>query len=330
MGAAMGQQTLILTQGDLRRLVSRTDYLRAVENGFRASAEGRAVSPSPLHIEAAAGGLHGKGALLSAGRTYLAVKVNSNFPGNAENGDLPTIQGALFLFDGENGALLAIMDSIELTIMRTAAATALAAKYLARDDVRTLAICGCGAQARAQAAALADVRAFNRAFAWDVDRARAAKFASEMTDSLGFPFTAPGSLEDATRTGDVIVTCTTAREPFLDESHVSPGAFIAAVGADSPTKSEIAPSLMASAEVFADVISQALVMGDAHHAALASADIRGELADLVSGRVAGRRNDEEIIIFDSTGTAIEDVASAAVAYERALGSDVQSVELADA
>ena len=326
----MGQQTLVLTQGDLRRLVSRADYLRAVEDGFRASAEGRAHSPPPLHIEAPEGGLHGKGALLAAERTYLAVKVNSNFPGNAEGGELPTIQGALFLFDGGNGALLAIMDSIELTIMRTAAATALAARYLARSDARTLTICGCGAQARAQATAVADVRAFDRGFAWDVDRARAEKLAFEMTDSLGFRFAVADSLGDAARASDVIVTCTTARKPFLDESLVSPGAFIAAVGADSPTKNEITPSLMVAAEVFADVTSQALVMGDAHHAAFAPSDIRGELADLVSGRVAGRRNDEQIIVFDSTGTAIEDVASAAVAYERALGSDALSVELAEA
>jgi ornithine cyclodeaminase/alanine dehydrogenase-like protein (mu-crystallin family) len=134
----MGQTTLVLTQADLRRLVSRADYLRAVEEGFRASAEGRAASPAPLHIEAEAGGLHAKGARLEAERSYLAVKVNSNFPENARNGDLPTIQGALLLFDGANGALLAIMDSIELTITRTAAATALAAQYLAREDAQTL------------------------------------------------------------------------------------------------------------------------------------------------------------------------------------------------
>ena len=141
----MSQPTLILTQSDLRLLVTRADYLQAVEVGFKARAEGRASSPAPLHVEADSGGLHGKAALLQADRTYLAVKANSNFPDNARNGDLPTIQGALLLFDGANGALLAIMDSIELTIMRTAAATALAARFLAREDARTLMICGCGA-----------------------------------------------------------------------------------------------------------------------------------------------------------------------------------------
>lgn len=326
----MGQPTLILTQSDLKRLVSRADYLQAVEEGFRASAEGRASSPAPLHIEADTGGLHGKAALLQAERTYLVVKVNSNFPDNARNGELPTIQGALLLFDGTNGALLAIMDSIELTIMRTAAATALAARFLAREDARTLMICGCGAQARAQAAAVADVRRFENGFALDADPGRARAFAADMTRDLGFPFEGTHTLGVAAQASDVIITCTTAREPFLDETHVKPGAFVAAVGADSPSKCEIAPALMAKASVFADVTSQALTMGDSLHAALSPGDILGDLEDLVSGRLIGRSSNDEIIVFDSTGTAIEDVASAAVAYERALGSDVASIKLADA
>lgn len=324
----MGQPTLILTQSDLKRLASRADYLQAVEEGFRASAEGRAPSPAPLHIEADTGGLHGKAALLQAERTYLAVKVNSNFPDNAQKGELPTIQGALLLFDGTNGALLAIMDSIELTIMRTAAATALATRFLAREDVRTLLTCGCGAQARAQAAAVADVRSFEKGFAWDADAGRARAFAADMTRELSFPFEVAHSLGVAAQASDVIITCTTAREPFLDEAHVKPGAFVAAVGADSPSKCEIAPALMAKASVFADVTSQVLAMGDSLHAALSPGEIRGELADLVSGRVIGRSGDDEIIVFDSTGTAIEDVASAAMAYERAIKGDVMTVELA--
>lgn len=321
---------MILTQSDLRRLVTRSDYLQAVEEGFRASAEGRASSPAPLHLEADSGGIHGKAAFLHAKRTYLAVKVNSNFPDNARNGGLPTVQGALLLFDGTNGVLLAIMDSIELTIMRTAAATALAARFLARKDARTLMICGCGAQAPAQVAAVADVRRFERGFAWDVDSLRARAFAADMTRHLGFPFETAHLLGDAAQASDVIITCTSAREPFLDETHVKPGAFVAAVGADSPSKCEIAPALMAKASVFADVTNQALTMGDSLHAALSPSDIRGELADLVSGRVIGRSDDDEIIVFDSTGTAIEDVASAAVAYERAIDTDVARIELADA
>ncbi len=191
-------------------------------------------------------------------------------------------------------------------------------------------VCGCGAQARAQAAAVADVRRFESGFALDADEDRAHAFATEMSRELRFPFEVARSLGDAALASEVIITCTTAREPFLDETHVKPGTFVAAVGADSPLKNEIAPALMATASVFADVTSQALTMGDSLHANLSFADVRGELADLVSGRAIGRTGDEEIIVFDSTGTGLEDVASAAAAYERALGSDVAHIELANA
>jgi alanine dehydrogenase len=217
-------------------------------------------------------------------------------------------------------------------LMRTAAATALAARYLARPDARIVTICGCGAQARSQLQALADVRGLSRGFAWDMDQSRATEFAAEMSNMLRIRIDVPSSLDTATRQSDMIVTCTTAREPFLDESLVSAGTFIAAVGADAPAKNEIEPAFLAMASVFADVTVQAIVMGDLHHAiasGLTKADhIRGELADLVSGRVPGRTSDDEIIIFDSTGTAIEDVASAAVVYERALSADVLRVDLA--
>jgi ornithine cyclodeaminase/alanine dehydrogenase-like protein (mu-crystallin family) len=128
-------------------------------------------------------------------------------------------------------------------------------------------------------------------------------------------------LREATLGAHVIVTCTTARAPFLNVGDVSPGVFIAAVGADNPEKSEMAPALMAEASVVADVLAQCAVMGDLHHAIAAGAmtadRVRAELGDVVVGTKRGRSRDDEIVIFDSTGTAIQDVASAAIVYERA-------------
>jgi ornithine cyclodeaminase/alanine dehydrogenase-like protein (mu-crystallin family) len=217
--------------------------------------------------------------------------------------------------------VLAIMDSIEITLRRTAAASALAARRLAREDASTLTVIGCGDQARAQAEALAQVRAFKRGLAFDLDRAKAAAFAAEMRGKLGFPFELSPSLREAARAGDVIVTCTTAQTPFLGEEDVSPGAFIAAVGADNPGKNEIAPALMAQATVIADVLEQCLVMGDLHHAmkagAMTPADVAADLGEIVIGAKPGRRRADEIIVFDSTGAAIQDAASAAVVYARA-------------
>ena len=115
-------------------------------------------------------------------RPYVALKLNGNFPDNPTARGQPTIQGALLLCDGRTGALLAIMDSIEVTLRRTAAATALAARFLARPEAETVLICGCGAQGRAQLDALRGVLGLRRALAWDRDAAAARAFAAEMAD----------------------------------------------------------------------------------------------------------------------------------------------------
>jgi ornithine cyclodeaminase/alanine dehydrogenase-like protein (mu-crystallin family) len=312
--------TLLLSGADLAELMRPADYLAAVEQGFRAAREGRAVAPPPLHLPAIGGGFHAKAASLAGARSYAALKLNGNFPGNPGRG-LPTIQGAILLCDADTGAVLAIMDSIEITLRRTAAATALAARHLANPGASTLAICGCGDQASAQVEALAGVLPLRRAFAWDIDPAKARAFAAGAAEACGLAVTAAASLREATLAADVIVTCTTARTPFLSEADVSPGAFIAAVGADNPEKSEIAPSLMAAAAVVVDVLGQCLHMGDLRHAVKAGAmsadQVRGELADVIAGARPARLSADEIVIFDSTGAALQDVASAALAYERA-------------
>jgi alanine dehydrogenase len=131
---------------------------------------------------------------------------------------------------------------------------------------------------------------------------------------------------DATRPSGVIVTATTARTPFLTSDMVAPGTFIAAVGADSPEKSELAPELVAKAAIVVDVLAQATTMGDLHHAIRAGLvkpqDVHAELGDLVVGRKPGRSHRDEIMVFDSTGTALQDLASAARIYERAIAGNV--------
>jgi alanine dehydrogenase len=323
--------TLLLTRAEIAGLMTPADYLGAVEMAFRLAKQGLTEAPLPMAIHGLGGGaFHAKGAAMLGEKKLAALKLNGNFPDNPARG-LPTIQGAILLCDAESGAVLAIMDSIEITLRRTAAASALAAKHLARRNAKTLAIVGCGAQARAQVEALIDVLPLKRAIAFDADAATAQSFTSNMSSAI--PVEVASSLREATLGADVIVTCTTARAPLLGMDDVSPGAFIAAVGADSPAKSEIAPALMAKAAVVADVLAQCLVLGDLHHAVNAGAmtadQVRAELGDLVAGTKLGRAHDDEIVIFDSTGTAIQDVASAAAVYERALERGIGAqVELA--
>jgi alanine dehydrogenase len=320
-GAASDRRSLILTASEIAALMRPEDWLEAAEAAFRAAGEGRAEAPPPLAIRGAAGAFHAKAAALRGERHYVAMKLNGNFPGNPERLGLPTIQGAILLCDGDNGAVLAIMDSIEITLRRTAAASALAARHLARPDSANILICGCGAQGAAQLDALREVLPLVRCLAWDCDPERASAFAA-MAVAEGIEAEVAGSLAPAAAASDLILACTTARAPFLDAGMVRPGTFVAAVGADNPDKSEIAPALMAEARVVADVLDQCVMMGDLHHAIAAGAMTReavhAELAELVCGNRPGRTSPDEIFVFDSTGTGLQDVAAAATVYERAI------------
>jgi ornithine cyclodeaminase/alanine dehydrogenase-like protein (mu-crystallin family) len=291
---------IFLTGDEYNALVSMDDCIAAVETAFLHHGWGT-HGAGLLSAHAERGAFHIK---TSLNARYFAAKLNANFPNNAP---LPTIQGVLVLFDAANGTPLAVMDSIELTKQRTAAASAVAAKYLARPNSRTMMIYGCGGQAAAQLAAMRRVLPIERVHVTDVDAARAAAFAEQHDAEVG---EAPA---------DVIVTCTTSKRPFLREANR--GAFIAAVGADNPEKSEIDPQLMRNAVVVADVLEQCAAIGDLRVAIAAGAmsrdDVRAELGAIVAGTAQGRRSDDEIIIFDSTGAGFQDAAAAAIAYERA-------------
>ena len=325
-------EALIITRRDIRRVMRPADYLEAVELGFRAGAIGKANSPHPMHLPATGGGFHAKGARIALARDYVAVKVNGNFPGNPQRFGLPTIQGAVLLSDGSNGALLAILDSAEVTLRRTAAASAVAARILARPDSTTLLVCGCGAQGRAHIEAMSEVLPIKRVLLWDQVHDAAASLAAELAGARGYEIEAVKDLETASLTAEAIACCTTSREPFLDVGMVRPGTFIAAVGADNPDKNEITPTLMAEAVVVTDSTAQCAGMGDLHHAieagAMTGSDVQAELGELLVGEMPGRTSANQILIFDSTGTGLQDVAAAAAIYERCVGdSSVQKVAL---
>jgi ornithine cyclodeaminase/alanine dehydrogenase-like protein (mu-crystallin family) len=314
--------TLVLTAADVERLLDLPACMAAVERAFVAHAEGRAFGPAILGVHVPGGGFHVKAAGMAGPSPRFAAKLNANFPGNGKRFGLPTIQGVVVLSDAEHGSPLAVMDSASITVLRTAAATGLAAKALARADARIVAICGLGAQSRAQLRALARVRRLEKVFAFDLDPARARTFADEMTGELGVSVEAADHLGGATRASDMIVTCTPSKRWFLDRAMVRPGAFVAAVGDNSEEKQEIAPALMAAGKVVCDVRAQCAEIGDLHHAVVAGAmtvdDAHAELADVLTGRRPGRESADEITLFDSTGTALQDVAAATLVHERAL------------
>lgn len=314
-------EVLLLSSREIQNLLTLDQCIEAVEGAFRAHGEAKTVPPAVLSMHVEGGGFHLKAGVLTLGRPYFAAKVNGNFPENATQFGLPTIQGVIALFDASNGTPLAVMDSRDITALRTAAATAVAAKFLARQDARTVTICGCGNQGRVQLTALRSVCAVETVFAYDRDCEIARRFAARMAEELDLRVQPVTELAAGVRQSDVCVTCTTSREPLLHVEEVSPGTFIAAVGADNPHKQEIDPILMARAKIVCDVVDQCAEMGDLHHALEAGAvtrrDVYCELGEIVAGKKAGRESRDEITIFDSTGMALQDVATAAVLYEKA-------------
>jgi alanine dehydrogenase len=285
--------------------------------------EGKAAQPGVLAVHAQRGTFHIKAGVLDLGRPYFAAKTNANYPGNVERYGLPTIQGVIALFDAERGTPLAILDSREITSLRTGAATAVAAKYLARADASVATICGCGVQGRTQLSAIAVVRELKRVYAVDRSRENATRFAREMSNELGIEVSVADDLATAARKSHICITCTPSREPILSAGDVTPGAFVAGVGADNPDKQELDPALLARSAVVVDILDQATTSGDLHHAIAAGVmkreDVRAELGAVVAGKAAGRVHDDEIVVFDSTGTALQDVAAAAAVYEKAMG-----------
>src|SRR5262249_6696721 len=219
---------------------------------------------------------------------------------------------------------VAIMDSASVTALRTGAATAVAAKYLARPDSRSATIVGCGAQGEIQLRAIAAVLPLAHARVLDTEPARAQSLATQAQADLGIRVSVATDLHAALRESDVCVTCTPSRRPLVFQDDIVPGTFIAAVGADNRGKQELDPGLVASSTLVVDVLEQCAEIGELQHALAAGLmlreDVHAELMHVIAGGRPGRTRADEITVFDSSGTALEDVAAAILVYEKALAS----------
>ena len=312
---------LILSRREVMELLTLDSCIEAVERAFRLHAEQQTFGPGVLGLPTDDGGFHIKVAGLRGDPNYFAAKTNGNFPNNTRRFGLPTIQGTVVLADASNGIPLAVMDSGSITMLRTGAATAVAAKYLARPDSRTATVVGCGVQGEIQLAAINAVLPLHRALLVDTDHARAEAAAARATARLGLRAEAAKDLRAALRESDVCVTCTPSRRAYVMASDIAAGTFIGAVGADSQGKQEIDPALVASATLVVDVIDQCAEIGELQHALagglMTREQVHAELGDVVAGRRPGRTRSDEITIFDSSGTALQDVAAAIAVYEKA-------------
>ncbi len=288
---------------------------QAFAAGLRAPLRHHHEIPRPQHQEPAV--LLLMPAFRPGGAT--GVKLVHVAPGNEALG-LPVVQGLYLLFDGPTGTPRAILDGTALTLRRTAAASALAARFLAREDSRTLALFGAGALAPHLARAHATVRPLRRCLLWNRSRARAERLARELGevfDSVEIVVDRREALAEA----DIISCATRSRTPLVEGDHVRPGTHVDLVGAFTPAMRESDGALMRRARVFVDTREGALAeAGDILQAmaegAFRARDLAGDLYGLCQGSCSGRRHPTEITVFKSVGSAVEDLAAAELALAR--------------
>jgi alanine dehydrogenase len=313
--------TLLLSAADVRALLDLKECITAVEEGFRLLGEGKLPPAEILGLHTQDGGLHIKAALWLGDRDYFIAKANANLPGNPVKHGLPTIQGVIIVADARTGELRALLDSIEITAQRTAAASAVAAKYLARKDSSRLALFGCGRQGLMHVHAIAHVVPIREVHFVEPNDATAQQFTQALANDSNFRLRRHTDAESALARADVVATCTPARQFFIRAADVRPGTFIAAVGADNPHKQEIDPALFPKAKVVVDSLDQCATIGDLHHAIAAGTathdSVHADLAAVVANTKPGRTTDSEIILFDSTGIAIQDAATAVYVLDKA-------------
>ena len=315
---------LLLDRRTIAELLSLDECIAAVEAAFAAHARGETLAPGLLHGDGVGGEYHIKGGGLRGPKPRYACKVNSSFFQNRATNGLPNIQGLILLYDAADGRPLAVMESAEITIKRTGSATAVAAKYLAKADARIATIVGAGIQGAIQLEALTRVRRLEKIFVCDRDASITEAFAKRIGEKLQLQVEARADLATAARESDIVVTCTPSKRWILGREMSSPGAFVAGVGADSADKQELDPALLAAASVVTDLTEQCAHVGDLHHAIAAglmkASDVRGEIGGVIVGKVPSRRDAREIIIYDATGTALQDVAAAVLVYEKAVAA----------
>ncbi len=317
----------ILREPEIRELISYREAIEAVEKALAELSSGRAVMPGVvnLDLDSYQGEVHIKSAYLRGGENYV-IKVASGFYRNPSLG-LPVGNGLMLLFEAETGRLRSVLfDNGHITEMRTGAAGAVAARYLARKDARRVGLVGSGSQARHQVRALLEVRAIREVKVWSPHPDHASGYAAEMAASLpDVRFDSVPACEDAVRGADIVVTATPSRTPLVRAEWVSPGTHITAVGSDGPGKQELDVEVLKLADrIVCDSRAQCARLGEVQHGLAARVLNRrrppAELGEVVLGRKPGRDNDLQITIADLTGLGVQDAAAAALVYEKSLAA----------
>lgn len=317
----------IVPEREISNLMTRDAAFDAVEKVFAAMAAEDAYNFDVIreaigHEDA----LYGfKGGFDRAGLT-LGLKAGGYWPNNLEKRDLINHQSTVFLFDPDTGKAKAMVGGNLLTALRTAAASSVSIKHLARQDAKVLGMIGAGHQATFQLRAALEQRTFEKVIGWNYHPDMLPNI-EKVASEAGVPFEAvelPGMMD-----ADVIISITSAFAPSLMADHVSPGTHVACMGTDTKGKQEVEAALLVKAGVFTDEVAQSISIGEAQHAigaGLINERDVSQLGAVINGTNPGRRSDDQITLFDGTGVGLQDLAVAAsvvnLAVEKGIAIEV--------
>jgi len=323
-------RVLLLTEKDIKPLLSMSEVMEAVETAFREKALGYVQMPPKVYLS-----YKKYNGDLRAMPSYLerlevsAVKVVNSHPDNPRKFGLPTVMATIILVDPRNGEPLAIMSGTWITAMRTGAAGGIAAKHLARKDSKVVGLVGAGTQARTQLIALLNLYGeLEEVRVWSRSESTKEKYISEMKPLCeGRSEISPvGNVKDAVTDADIIVTTTPSRKPIVSDEWISKGTHINCIGADAPEKEELDPSILKHAKIYIDDWEQGLHSSEINvplaKGIITKDVVIGELGEVIAGLKPGRTSADEITIFTSTGLAVQDAVTAKLVYDKALADNL--------
>ncbi|WP_420413704.1 iminosuccinate reductase BhcD [Roseibium sp.] len=314
---------IIVPEKEIAGLLGRAEAFDAVESVFAAMSSGAAYNFQVIreaigHADA----LYGFKSGFDRSSLALGLKSGGYWPGNADKG-LTNHQSTVFLFDADTGKAKAVVGGNLLTALRTAAASAVSIKHLARKDAKVLGMIGAGHQSAFQMRAAVEQRSFEKVIGWNLHPEMLSRL-EETASELGLPFEAV-ELDQLGAEADVIISITSSFDPILKAAQVTPGTHIACMGTDTKGKQEVEAELVAKATVFTDEVAQSSTIGECQHAVasglISESDIN-EIGAVINGTHAGRTSDDEITLFDGTGVGLQDLAVASAVVDLAVEKGV--------
>jgi alanine dehydrogenase len=312
-------EILWISDDELRKILSMSDAMEVVEDAFKME---NAEAPSKLYLNFENGDLRAMPAYIPDLK-IAGVKVVNVHPRNPEKG-LPTVMAIIVLNDPNTGRPISVMEGTYITDIRTGACGGVAARYLAREDSEIVGLVGAGKQARTQLLALNEVMGIEKVKVASRTTLSAERFKQEMGKFICGDIVVC-SIKDACEC-DILVTSTPVRSPIIKDEWVHEGTHINAIGADAKGKEELDPNILKRAKIVVDDIAQASSSGEINvpleKGIIKKSDIYAELGDILKGKKQGREEPDEITVFDSTGLAIHDIATANFAYHKAISKGI--------